>query len=129
MVRQLQKYLINLSNILRSILRAIANHSNAKATFIQSTRMQRFLKTFKPCHIGIHWIALTEYFMMSTYVPEFQSFYMFLLHFVLAKLATSSKRVNVLRSKALPLTASCLSPLPGFESCLEHVRKLPVTYG
>ena len=34
-------------------------------------------------------------------------------------------------SKALPLTAvaSCLSPLPGFESRPGHVRKLPVTLG
>ena len=32
-------------------------------------------------------------------------------------------------SRALPLTASCLSPLPGFESWPEHVRKLPVTWG
>ena len=30
-------------------------------------------------------------------------------------------------SKALPLTARCLSPLPGFESQPGHVRKLPVT--
>ena len=29
----------------------------------------------------------------------------------------------------LPLTANCLSPLPGFESCPGHVRKLPVTWG
>ena len=32
-------------------------------------------------------------------------------------------------SKALPLTASCLSTLPGFESHPGHVRKLPVTWG
>ena len=32
-------------------------------------------------------------------------------------------------SKALPLTASCLPPLCGFESWLGHVRKLPVTWG
>ena len=31
--------------------------------------------------------------------------------------------------KALPLTASCLSPLSGFESKAGHVRKLPVTWG
>ena len=30
--------------------------------------------------------------------------------------------------KALPLTASCLSPLPGFESWPGYVRKLPVTW-
>ena len=32
-------------------------------------------------------------------------------------------------SQALPMTACCLSPLPGFESWLGHVRKLPVTWG
>ena len=32
-------------------------------------------------------------------------------------------------SKALPLTASCLSPMPGFESLPGQVRKLPVTQG
>ena len=32
-------------------------------------------------------------------------------------------------SKELPLTASCPSPLPGFEAQPGHVRKLPVTLG
>ena len=32
-------------------------------------------------------------------------------------------------SKALPLTASCLSPLHGFKSWPGHVTKLPVTWG
>ena len=32
-------------------------------------------------------------------------------------------------SKAPPLTAHCLSPLPGFKSRPGHVRKLPVTWG
>ena len=31
-------------------------------------------------------------------------------------------------SKAPPLTARCLSPLPGFESRSGHVGKLPVTW-
>ena len=30
-------------------------------------------------------------------------------------------------SKALPLNASCLLPLPGFESYMGHVKKLLVT--
>ena len=34
-----------------------------------------------------------------------------------------------LRSKALPLTASCLSQPPGFKSQPGHVRELPVTWG
>ena len=37
-----------------------------------------FWKTFKPCHVGIHWKALAEYSQMSTHVPGFQSFFMFL---------------------------------------------------
>ena len=32
-------------------------------------------------------------------------------------------------SKAPPLTARCLSPLPGFEYRPGHVKKLPVTWG
>ena len=31
--------------------------------------------------------------------------------------------------KSLLLTASCLSPLPGYESHSVYVRKLPVTWG
>ena len=31
----------------------------------------------KPCHVGIHWIVLTEYFHMSVHVPGFQSFWGF----------------------------------------------------
>ena len=50
-----------------------------------------FWKTFKPCHVGIHWKALTEFFQMSTHVPGFQSFFSgFLHHFVIAKLASRS---------------------------------------
>ena len=32
-------------------------------------------------------------------------------------------------SKASPLVAGCLSPLPGFESRPRHMRKRPVTWG
>ena len=35
------------------------NPSNAKATFFQSTRMQKYFEKHpKPLHVGIHWIAL-----------------------------------------------------------------------
>ena len=54
-----------------------------------------FLKASKPCPVGIHWEALAEYSQMSTHVPGFQSFFSFLHHFVLAKLATSSIRVKM----------------------------------
>ena len=53
-----------------------------------------FRKPSKPCHVGIHWIALAEYSHMSTHLPEFQSFFSFFNHFVLAKLVTSRIRVN-----------------------------------
>ena len=50
------------------------NPSNAKATFVQNTWMQRFWKPSKPCHVGTHWIALAEYPHMSTHVPGFSHF-------------------------------------------------------
>ena len=50
------------------------------------------LKPSKPCHVGIHWIALAEYSQMSTHMPGFQSFSGFLHLFVLVELATSSIR-------------------------------------
>ena len=31
-----------------------------------------FWKTSNPCHVGIHFIALAEYYQMSTDVPGFQ---------------------------------------------------------
>ena len=49
----------------------ILHPSNAKATFIQRS------KPSKPCHVGIHWIAFTEYSQMSTHMPGFHSFFMF----------------------------------------------------
>ena len=33
-----------------------------------------FWKTSKPCCVGIHWLALTEYPQMRTHLPGFQSF-------------------------------------------------------
>ena len=52
------------------------------------------LKPPKPCHVGIHWIALTEHSQMSTHMAGFQSVFRFLHHFIFAKLPTSSIRVN-----------------------------------
>ena len=56
-----------------------------------------FGKPSNPCHVGIHWIALAEYSQMSIHVPGFQSFLRILHYFVLAKLATSGKRVNAIK--------------------------------
>ena len=53
-----------------------------------------FWKTSKPCHVGIHLKALAEYSHMSTHVPGFQSFFIILHNFVLAKVATSSNCLN-----------------------------------
>ena len=52
-------------------------------------------KPSKPCLVGIHWIALTEYSQMSTHVPGFQSLFSLFLHrLVSVKLAISSIRVK-----------------------------------
>ena len=51
----------------------------------------------KLCHVGIHLSTLAEYPQMSTPVPGLNSNFLgFLHHFLLAKLATSSIRVDVL---------------------------------
>ena len=47
------------------------------------------------CHVGTHWKALTEYSQMCTHLPGFQSFFSFLHHFVMAKLAISTIRFNL----------------------------------
>ena len=41
----------------------------------KAQRHKDFQKPSKPCHVGIHWIALTAYFQMSTHLPGFQSFF------------------------------------------------------
>ena len=60
---------------------------------------------------------LYEYFLADSLLCIF--FWQYLLNIVI---------VNIL-SLVLPLTACCLSPLPGFESRPGYVRKLPVTWG
>ena len=74
------------------------NPSNAQATLVQRT--QKKLKPFKPCHVGIHWIALAVYFQMSTHLPGFRSFFRFLHLFVLIELVASSIRVNPSNAEA-----------------------------
>ena len=46
-----------------------------------------FLKPFKPCHVGIHWIALAEYSQMNTYMPGFQSFSSFFPSFCIGQIS------------------------------------------
>ena len=73
----------------------VVNTSNAEATFTLSARMQNLRKPSKPCHVGIHWITLAEYSQMSTHMLGFRWFFLHFWHnFVLAKLDTSSIRVN-----------------------------------
>ena len=66
----------------------ILNPSNAEATFRPKYNDTKIFEKnpSKPCHVGIHWIALTEYSQMSTHMPGFQLFLKGLLHhFVRAK--------------------------------------------
>ena len=49
----------------------IVNPHAAEATFVQSKIMQNLSKPSKPCHDGIHWIALAEYSQMSTHLSGF----------------------------------------------------------
>ena len=51
-------------------------------------------KPSKPCHVGVHWIALVEFSQMSTHVPGSQTFFRY---FALAKLTTSSIGVETVQ--------------------------------
>ena len=39
-----------------------------------------FLKSFIPCHVGIHLKALAEHYQMSSHLPGFQSFFGIILY-------------------------------------------------
>ena len=45
-----------------------------------------FWKPSKTCHVGIHWIALTECSQMSTHMTGFQSFFSFFVSFCNGKI-------------------------------------------
>ena len=62
----------------------LINSSNAEATFVQYTRMQKIVKIIqtKSCSVGIHCKALAEYSQMSTHFPGFRLFFVFFLHHV-----------------------------------------------
>ena len=53
-----------------------------------------FWKQSKPCHVGIHWKALTELSHMSTHSQVFWSFFRLLHHFALVKFDTASIKVR-----------------------------------
>ena len=44
-------------------------------------------KPSKPCHVGIHWIALTEYSQMSTHLPGFRWFFRILALYHIGKIS------------------------------------------
>ena len=44
-----------------------------KALKLEVHKVPEKVERPKPCHVGIHWIALVEYSQMSTHVPGFQS--------------------------------------------------------
>ena len=46
-----------------------------------------FRKLSKPCHVGIHWIALTEYSQMSTHLPGFQKSFRFFASFCIGQIS------------------------------------------
>ena len=39
------------------------------------------------CHVGIHWIALAEYFQMSTHLPGFQSLFRFYVSYCIGQIS------------------------------------------
>ena len=83
---------------------------------------KNFWKPSKPCHVGIHRIARAEYSQMSTNLIGFQSFSSLLHHFVLAKFAISSIRVNALMPVAFKST--CRDYLRGISLAnLEYFTK------
>ena len=55
-----------------------------------------FCKPSKPCLVGVHWIALTEYSQMSTHVPVFQSFLRFFTSFCIGQIS-HQQHILVLR--------------------------------
>ena len=75
------------------------NPSNAEATFVQCTRRKHCWKPYKPCHVGIDWLALMEYSQWVPICQGFNDFSGFLHHFALANLASSSIRIEVDISK------------------------------
>ena len=81
-----------ISNTATQVIILYINHSNAEATFIQRTKMQRFLKTILTLS---SWYSLdSSHGVLSDEYPFSVILQLFSHYFVLAKLATSSTRVN-----------------------------------
>ena len=71
------------------------NPSKAEASFIQNTRKHRILKSPKPCHIDIHWIALAEYSQISTNEPEFQLFFRLFASFCIGQISHQQHKSSI----------------------------------
>ena len=56
-----------------SMLRLLSSKAQGRKDFWKPSK--------KPCHVGIHWKVLNEYYQMSTHVQGFRSFLSFLLSF------------------------------------------------
>ena len=80
-----------------------------------------FWKSIKSCPVGIHWIALTEYYQISTHshTPGIQSLISFFAPFHIVKLATSSIRVNMLELMMIFVFLS----VQGLIMTLKHIFK------
>ena len=61
---------------------------NLEDTF---THLKIFSKSYKPCHVGIHWKALAECSQMSTNVTGFQSFFRFFASFCIGQISLQLK--------------------------------------
>ena len=66
------------------------NPSNAEATFAKAQGNKKVWKPTKSSHVGIYWKALAEYSQMSTHMPGSHFLKVFLHHFSLVKLGTTS---------------------------------------
>ena len=51
-----------------------------------------FLKSSKPCHVGIHWIALAEYSQMGNHMPGLQSFFSLFASFCNGQISQQSHK-------------------------------------
>ena len=57
-----------------------------------SSKAQFFFKPSKSFHVGIYWIAPTEYSQMSTHVPGFLSFFMFFASFCIGRISHQQRK-------------------------------------
>ena len=90
--------IINDAKTLKKKTETLAYGYSSESTHLR-VFSHRFLKSSKPCLVGIYWTALTEYTQVITHVRAKVSviFQIFFTSFCMAKLATSSMRVKTYR--------------------------------